>query len=220
MMARTASEQEAINSFLASSFDPGFTPGPLVEEERGLVDAIMRAVEGQFSPLTYILGLALDFTLLAQRLSRLDPEARLFRRKLTEATLLARYELVTKRGKKQVNTLTFKYGAATLGIRTIEESVCDLFIKADRTGYPSAYVYNTGMWHHYKALLVDCFKLSESGRYVVGNLLIDFGLAQFPKNAYFGRTISRVRVFAEVVASYPRAAPGENLLITEPVVVG
>ena len=210
MTARTAVERAAIEAFFASSFAADFSPGPVDDRERSILEAILRSVDAEFGRLTYILGLALDFTLLAQRLSHHDPEAKQLRSEFTEATLLDRYELVTKRGAKQANTLSFKFGKKTLGIRAIEEDVCDLFIKADRTGYPSAYVYNTGMWHHHKELLLNCFKLSESGRFILCNELIDFGLEKFLKNTYFGRQIPRVRLFETISREYPRSGPGEN----------
>ena len=139
MTARTALEQEAIEEFFAPSFPADFRPGRIGDEERSIIDAILRSVKTQFNPLTYILGLALDFTVLAQKLSHDDPKAKQLRINFTEAALLSRYELVTMRGRNQANTLSFKSKNKTLCIRSVEEAVCDLFIKADRAGYPSAY---------------------------------------------------------------------------------
>ncbi len=210
MTQRTTIEQEAIDGFVTPSFPPSFKPGRMSGEERSLIEAILQGVEEQFGTLKYVLGLALDFTILAQKLSHHDPEAKAFRRGLTEAELLARYELVPNRGKRQTNTLSLRFAGSAFGIRAIEEAVCDLFVLADRTGYPSAYVYNTGMWQHYKSLLVDCFKLSESGRFILCNSLIDFGLARFPKNEYYGRERPRPRLFGAIVRDYPRSGAAEN----------
>ena len=210
MSERTSVELDAKNSFLASGFLEDFSSGQISTDEIQLIDAILKSVKSLFNPLTYVLGLAINFAMLAQRLSHLDADAKMYRKDLTEVEILDRYELVTKRGKKQVNTLSFKYQKKTLGIRRTEEGILDLFIKADRTGYTGAYVYNTGMWHHHKDLLLDCFKLSESGRYVLVNRLIDFGLERFPKNTYFGRETPRVRLFEEIIRHYPRSGPDEN----------
>ncbi len=210
MHERTVVEQEAIDAFLIPSFSHSLSSSQICDEERLLVASILQGVETQFNPLTYVLGLALDFTLLAQKISHHDSDAKLFRPNLTEEAIMGRYDLVTARGKKQVNTLTFKYANKSFGIRRIEEAVCDLFIKTDRTGYPSAYVYNTGMWHHYKGLLLDCFRLSEPGRFLLCNTFIDFGLARFSKNIYFGRTCPRFRLFEEIVKRYPRSGADEN----------
>lgn len=212
MSERTPVEQEAVDLFLESYFSDHYSPGPIDADERRLIDDIFRTVESQFNPMTYVLGLAIDFAMLAQQISHHDLDAKQFRGSLTEAEMFARYELITKRGKKNVNTLSFRLGKKTRGIRAIEEAVCDLFIKADRTGYPSAYVYNTGMWHHYKDLLIDCFKLSESGRYVLVNRLIDFGFRRFPKNTYFGRETPRVRLFEEIIRHYPRSPRDSTVL--------
>ena len=178
-----------------------------------MLSAVVGKVQEQFSrkkPRKYVLGLAIDFVSLAQKISRSDPELGAFRPGLTEAELFSRYHAGTAEDDEQGNTLTFRFEGQSFGIRAVEEAVCDLFIKADRTGYPSAYVYNTGMWHHFKPMLLDCFKLSEGGRFSLISDLIEFGLASFPKNIYFGRAVPRVRLFESIVADYPRSARGEN----------
>ncbi len=168
-------------------------------------------------PLTYVLNLALDFIMVAQKLSEFDPEATEFREHMDEAALFARYPPVTSTNDKNVNTLTLtftyqkkvgnKYKDTTkrVGIRSVEEDVCDLFMAADRTGFTSAYIYNTGMWDHYRDLLVGCFELSKAGRYLLAQRLIDYGLAKFPKNTFFGRETPRLRLFEEIMRDYSRS---------------
>lgn len=81
----------------------------------------------------YILGLAIDFALLAQRLSTVDEEGKALQKGLTEEELFARYQLVTERGSRQANTLTLKYGGMQQGIRKIEESVAEFFHRLKRS---------------------------------------------------------------------------------------
>jgi len=213
MTERTEIEATAAARFIALGFDNDFTLATPSGPEQEVIDQIIKNVGDHFhAGTTYILGLALDFTMVAQKLSHFDPEAKEFRPALDEQSLFARYPRTTTVGTRNVNTLTLKFSDGSrprsVGIRTIEEAVCDLFIASDRTGYPSAYVYNTGMWQHYKELLVDCFRLSESGRYLVSQRLIDFGLTKLTKNTFFGREVPRPRLFEEIITDYPRVSTG------------
>jgi hypothetical protein len=207
-------EQAAVLKFLALGFADDFVPRKIGKTEAIVLGQAVDYVSSRFGQLTYILGLALDFTMAAQLISRMDPQLKEFRPAYDEAGLFTAYPRTTSE-TKNVNTLTFTVHhegkAKKIGIRAIEEKVCDLFVAADRSGYPSAYVYNTGMWHHYKDLLVSCFRLSESGRYLLCNRLIQFGLSRLAKNTYFGRARARPRLFEAIVTEYPRTGGvGEN----------
>jgi hypothetical protein len=163
----------------------------------------------------YPLGLALDFTLLAQQLALHDPSGKAFRNNLTKGKLFERYQLVTERAGRGANTLTLKYQdgriAQQVGIRKLEESVVDLFIRLNRPGYPSAYVYNTGQWQKFQdSLLVPCFRLSESARFKLCRALIEYGLENLTANPFLGREAPRVRMFEEIIKLYPRSQRGEN----------
>ena len=208
MSERTEIEQAAIDRFLGLGFDNGFTPAQVSVSENDIISRAFKYIEDRYSSLTYVLGLGLDFIMVAQKISKHDPEARKFRSDLDLKALFTRYPRTTSNGSKNVNTLTLTFQhkgkVKKEGIRVIEEKVCDLFMAADRTGYPSAYVYNTGMWQHYQELLVDSFKLSESGRYLLCQRLIDFGLKMLPENSYYGRETPRVRLFEEIINSYTR----------------
>jgi len=109
-----------------------------------------------------------------------------------------------KRGEVLANTLTVRYNGEDYGIRPVEESIVRLFHDMGRSGYPSAYVYNTGQWHKYPELLVDCFRLSEGGRYTACNQLLDFGRNELTENRFFGHDVPRVRLFALIVSEYDR----------------
>jgi hypothetical protein len=204
-------EKEIIKDFLEPHFGIGFSPAPITPEEDRLIGQTLEFVSGKFSDARYVLGLAIDFALLAQQLSLHDPGAKEARLGLTKEDIFARYTLITARAGRAANTLTLQYGRQRIGIRKIEESIIDLFIDLTRPGYPSAYVYNTGQWHKFQdTLLVPCFRLSESGRFRLCNALIDYGLTNLTQGTSLGRESPRVRLFEEIVRHYPRAHAGEN----------
>jgi hypothetical protein len=207
-----ASEKKIIADFLGEDF-PGLdldSTTKLGADEQRIIERAEDYVATRFKGMKYILGLAIDFTLLAQRLSMVDEEGKTLRKDLTEEELFARYQLVTERGSRQANTLTLKVGGMQQGIRKIEESVAEFFHRLKRTDYPSAYVYNTGQWQKYKDLLVDCFRLSEAGRLALCKQLIHFGLTNMAVADFYGRAVPRPTLLPEIIRSYPRAARGEN----------
>ncbi len=159
----------------------------------------------------YVLGLALDFALLAQQLSETDSAARAARPEFDEKQLFARYRLVEARGTTKANTLTLAYQQKRFGIRKLEEDVGRLFVALNRPSYPSAYVYNTGQWRKYaESLLVPCFQLSESGRYRLCIELIALGMEVLSPGTAITHSGNRVRAFDLILASYPRSYRDEN----------
>jgi hypothetical protein len=207
-----AGEKKIIAEFLGADF-PGLDLDSITKlsaDEQRIIERVEDYVATRFKSMKYILGLALDFALLAQRLSAVDEEGKALRKDLTEEGLFARYQLVTERGSRQANTLTLKVGRMQQGIRKIEESVAEFFHRLKRTDYPSAYVYNTGQWQKYKDLLVDCFRLSEAGRLALCKRLIHFGLTNMAVADFYGRSVPRPALLPEIIRSYPRAARGEN----------
>ena len=134
-------ELAAVRKFFALGFADDFAPGKIGKAEAGVVERAVEYVSSRFGHLAYVLGLALDFTMVAQRLSQFDPAAKVFRPGLDEAGLLAAYPPTTSE-TKNVNTLTLTFRhegkLKKVGIRAIEEKVCDLFVATDRSGYPSA----------------------------------------------------------------------------------
>ncbi len=211
MRSRTEAEEQTVRSFLEPHFGVGYKPDPPGPAEKKLIEQVLGFVAKSFARMRYVLGLGLDFALLAQQLSLHDATAKPARPKLTLEEIFERYSLVKERAGRQANTLSLKHDSQTIGIRKIEESVVDLFGELNRPGYPSAYVYNTGQWQKYQdTLLLPCFQLSEAGRYHLCQALIDFGLSSLTENRFFGREIPRVRLFEEIVAKYPRSSPQEN----------
>lgn len=199
-------EQQTITDFLAPYFGPTSEIFPMPVTEQSIADAVLAGIARDFAGKRYILGLALDFALLAQRLSLVDQEAKAFRPALTTDALFGRYARVTEKSGRLANTLTVKYENATEGIRRIEEQVVKLFHALGRSGYPSAYVYNTGQWHKYPELLLSCFQLSENGRFHLCRSLIEFGLDALAANTFFGRETERPRLFAAIIGEYDRTA--------------
>lgn len=209
-----STSEQPIIEFLNSGFAAEFKPDAISAREAATVAQVIAYVNTHIAkqkrPRKYVLGLALDFAMLAQRLSRVDAAARAFNPGLTEKSLFTRYELVTMRGTTTANTLTLMYHETKEGIRRIEEQVVTMFHALNRRGYPSAYVYNTGQWHKYKDLLVMCFSLSESGRHKLVRELIAFGIDAIPENFHFGVGNARVRIFEAILLSYPRSDAAEN----------
>lgn len=159
----------------------------------------------------YILGTAIDFTLLAELLSTDDPKINEFNPSLEQTTLFERYTLVQNRGRRKANTLSLSYnGGKHFGIRKLEESVLEFFHSCSRTDYPSAYVYNTGQWKKYIDLLVNCFKLSKRGRYILCKKLLSFGLENLARNTYYIRSQKRIRLFEAIITNFKRGVAGEN----------
>lgn len=207
----TDSEKEIIKEFLKPYFGPDFVPVRVARADQRTIDEVTTFVASQFSRMRYVLGLALDFTLVAQHLSLHDATAKAHRPGLTKDELFTRYEQRTSHAGRTSNTLTLKYQDQSIGIRKIEEGVVDLFMRLKRPGYPSAYVYNTGQWHKFQdSLLVPCFSPSESGRHHLATALIQFGLDNLKGSAYLGRDTPRVRIFPLIMERYPRTQAGEN----------
>ncbi|MGB0834754.1 MAG: hypothetical protein ACPGR2_09560 [Psychrobium sp.] len=196
------------NKFLIGYFEEEITGG--FENEISYIEEILDIVKREFSKRKYVLGLAMDFLLLSQKASEFDEALNTFRENFSQKELFTSYPLVEKRAGSKANTLSINVNGNQIGIRKFEENVADFFHKADRSEYPSAYVYNTGQWKKYLTLLETCFKLSRNGRYKALSNLIDFGFSAMEKNIYFERSEYRVNIFSEVIRSYERTDPKEN----------
>jgi hypothetical protein len=201
---RTNKEDKALQAFLEEHFDSQFDESQLSDAERDAIGDIVDYVRQRFSGKKLILGLALDFILLSQQVSE-DTEGQ-YDRNLTIDQLFEQYDRVKERGGVELNTLTLSAPSGDkYGIRGNEERILALFHdELDRLDYTSAYVYNTGQWHKHKDLLTLCFRLSEVGRYVALERLVDFGLVEMPRATSFeGNT--RPRLFPAAIKNYPRS---------------
>lgn len=173
-------------------------------------DEFEQYVQSRFSGMAYILGLALDFLLLAQQIAQHDSARRIYSPSLTLEDVFKSHPLVELRGTRQANTLSLKVDGKTCGIRKLEETVRSFFYSEHRLGYPSAYVYNTGQWKKYEDLLLLAFRMSSRSRYASLIALLDFGGEQIPAAEYSALQAASVGRFEFVLEHYPRSASGEN----------
>ncbi|TDU18085.1 hypothetical protein C8E00_11413 [Chromohalobacter marismortui] len=205
----TEKEKSLSDSFIHEVF--GYNQnGDISFEELPIIDFCKNYIKERFTFMKYILGLGIDFSILAQRLSEYDVEMKSFTPVLSVEDIFSRYEMVESRGSRKSNTLTLSFSGKQYGIRKIEESVANLFHSMDRSDYPSAYVYNTGQWKKYTDLLNHVFMLSEPGKHALCKELIDFGIKNLPKNSFYVREVPRVRIFDKVINEYERGVKGEN----------
>lgn len=210
------SEHDAIFRLLSDYFSEatlGLTEKILTPEEVAEIDAVISDVKARFSGMKYILGLALDFTFLAEQISNYDARFAKTQKDLTYDEIFEIFSLVEKRGKRAANTLTFRMADGTqFGIRKIEEQIVDFFHSLRRSAYPSAYVYNTGQWRKFEELLLSAFKLGSAARFFLAKRLIQFGLSELTENSFWIREVKRVRVFSEVIedGGYERTFSGQN----------
>jgi hypothetical protein len=120
MYERTDTEIEAIQELLSPHFGTDFEPDQLANSEDIIIQQILEYVSSRFTRMKYILGLALDFAIVSQRLSNVDDSGKRFREHLTIEQLFQRYQVVTERGEQQANTLTLKFGQSTqVGIQCL-----------------------------------------------------------------------------------------------------
>lgn len=207
---RSASEKEAAQLFLARFFPSAFAPHKLTRTEQALVDGILRFVGDGFDGAKMLLGLAIDFSAIAEKLSRIHGDGSDFRPDLTEDEIFSIY--ARKKSAKSKNTLSFLHHKTEVGIRAVENEVIDLFHGLGRTAYTSGAPHTTGQWHRYKTeLMVPAFRLSSSGRYRLCNYLIDLGLARMSENRFYATRVQRPRLFEAIVREYDRTnRSGEN----------
>ena len=204
---------DCINLFLKKYFD-NHQKKRLKTDEQSLIETIKSIVVENFektkrSP-RYVLGLAVDFLLLAQELAGVDPALNTFRQDFSEEILFKQYSLVKERGGQTSNTLTLTFAETSIGIRKFEEAVSTFFHTQKRTEYPNAPPFITGQWTKYKQLLVACFSLSTNGRYIAAYELLEYGLLKLKENEFFGRSSERVRLFELIIREYARSQANEN----------
>ncbi len=184
--------------------------GQLSSIEVAVVDFCETYVKSRFPKMKYILGLSIDFILLAQSLRNHHAPLSNFDPRRSEETIFASYPLVLKRREKQANTLTLRYEGKEFGLRKFEELVLSYFNDQRKLGYPSAYVYNTGQWAKFKDLLVAIFQLSAFGRFMLLRSLLQFGNANIKvkKPRFIPKIASGI--FERIINSYERSSQNEN----------
>lgn len=204
------SDKDRVAAFLDAHFSRPTRVADPNALESAVTQGVLAFVADQFPRAKYVLGLALDFALLAQEVCDAAGVGDSPRLSLSEKELFAIYPRIERRGNRTANTLSLQVGGRSFGIRKHEEAIVRLFHGLSRTDYPSAYVYNTGQWHKFRPLLLDCFRLSSATRRDLCERLIKFGLEQMPVNRYFHRAQQRVRTLQSIVSGYKREDPNEN----------
>jgi hypothetical protein len=211
---RTPGEQEKIDEFIEAHFKRDPQSFILSPEEQNEVSEILDVVEALFGGKKYILGLAIDFLCVAESIGEaVDPEiSRRYEPDLSSESIFQRYDRMTKRYGRDLNTLTFLDDTETEhGIRAVENAIVTLYHDGlDRLNYPSSAPYATGQWSSYEKLLTRCFRLSDAGRRVAVQNLLTIGLARLERTESF-RGNPRERLFPLVISDYPRnSIGGEN----------
>ena len=112
------------------------TPTGITSKEADIVRSILDQVDNEFSKRKYVLGLALDFTLLAQSLDSESSLLSSFRHEYTMDDIATNFELVKSRGGSKANTFSVIYNGKQFGIRKFEEGIADFFHASDRSEYP------------------------------------------------------------------------------------
>lgn len=206
---RKSWENDDIASYLGKYFPSEHEVGDLSSSEESRIQNIIESVHQEFGRAKYTLGMAINFVLLAQRIA---PDRSTFEPSRDDEDIFQKYDRKEKKADgSDLNTLTLIDDGEEIGIRKTEEEVQALFRRnLNRLTYTTAYVYNTGQWQKYRELLADCFWLSEAGRYVAVEELIDYGLKHMdPSDEYEGNP--RTRLFPLVVKDYLRGqVQGEN----------
>lgn len=221
MMPEPSHDLSKLDADLIDGFIKGFfgddSGGPLAEGEEALLQTVVHSVRKRASEFTFVIGLAVDFAVLAEQLSEYEGAWKEFGEDLTFQETLSRFELKTARSGQPANTLSLRPRSAPSapfrGIRAIENRVVDLFHHLNRTGYPSAAPYNTGQWERFPEFLQVAFRLSSEGRRQLVRSLLEFGASFLQRNTFFGPE-KRVPLFRELVESYPRRGPQENAGLT------
>ena len=96
------------------------------DEEARTIESLEQRLESGFASRKYVLGLLIDFCLLAQVVSRVDKSLLVFSRG-GGSEYFEKNPPLTHFGKTELNTLTIKVGERSVGIRKFEELVRQFF---------------------------------------------------------------------------------------------
>jgi len=208
MIDRTSTEETAINGFLAEYFPGAFEydETTVSKTEQNVIDAWIDEIEDEFPSAKGYLGLAIDFLMIAEELSKVDAWLCEFDGGVQKNEIFDRYDQ-----KTTAATLTLEYEGETAGIRPVHEDITDLFREdLQRTNFPSAAPHYTGEWERYDSWLVTSFKLSRAGRYEAAKRLFDIGLDGLETKTHATRNPPYPEPFKTVFEEYPRKADEEE----------
>jgi len=221
---RSDQEEEAIAEFLSDYFperydDEGQTqlgradedgrPMEVDEElsdrELDEIESMVERVGEAFSTSKGTLGVAIDFLMVAEQLSRTDDRLTGFREDIDRSLLFEWYENAAK------TSLTLSYDGTRYSIRSVHNDVIDLFREElKRTNFPSSPGHHTGEWERYDDLLESAFRLSSAGRYEAAQRIIDLGLDRLAARSFETRDPPFPEPLKEVLLNYERSHKGEE----------
>lgn len=205
---RTESENETIERFLYRFFRDEYQhdKSDISSEEQKTIETLSERTAEEFDSSKGTLGLSLDFLIIAENLSQVDPWLSGFDPELiADDDVLNHYEQVT-----DIRTLTLKYEEEREGIRTVHEDIIDLFREdLQRTNFPSSAPHHTAKWDENKDLLELSFRLSRAGRYEAAQHLFDLGLERLDKRTVTHHDPPFPQPFLEILRNYERSSPDE-----------
>jgi len=213
MPGDTDAEREAIRDFLSDYFlsvDDGTlllrTSDEVTDEEKTEIRELLELVRDNFSSSKGTLGLALDFIMVAQVLSRYDGRLEEYEPGIDRDDIFDRFDR-----RNTASTLTFLHPDGNIGIRTVHNDVIDLFRgELARTNFPSSPGHHTGEWERYVPMLERSFRLSNSGRLEAARQIFEFGLEELETNTVLRREPPFPNPFRDILDNYPRSHSEEE----------
>lgn len=210
---RTSLETDAIENFLSEYFPDtyehssrGESKETLSATEESEIEEILDFVDTHFSRSKGVLGLALDFLMVAEQLSRFDEAIEEFNPNIDRDDIFDRFDR-----KNTSATLTFRHADQQYGIRPVHNDVIDLFRdQLGRTNFPSSPGHHTGEWERYDDLLERSFRLSRRGRYETAERLFEYGLEHLQTKSFARREPPFQHPFKRIVEDYERSHPEEQ----------
>lgn len=218
MTERTPSEREAINQFLSNYFPSTcidekvhskqtvVDESAISSEEREVIEQLIAAEKSEFANSKGTLGLAIDFLMIAEKLSQTDEWVSSFNPDISADDILNRYDQASVK-----STLTITHDDEKYAIRPVQNAVIDLFREdLKRTNFPSSPGHHTGEWERYTNLLAMAFRLSRDGRYIATQRLFDYGLEQLERKDITQREPPFSSPFETILHDYDRSHPDEE----------
>jgi len=209
----TPLEIDSIERFLSGYFPDAYEHDTRVESKETLSDAELSEIEEMidlvdthFSRSKGVLGLALDFLMVAEQLSQFDEDLVDFDTTINRSKIFDRFDR-----KDTSATLTFRHAGQQFGIRPVHNEVIDLFRdQLGRTNFPSSPGHHTGEWDRYDDLLEQSFRLSRRGRYEAAERLFEYGLENLQTKSFARREPPFQRPFRQIIENYERSHPEEQ----------
>ena len=209
----TEGEEEAIQNFLSDYFNAvgdsslgSIDRGAISDDEEEEIAALLDLVEENFASSKGTLGLAIDFLMVAEELSKYDGRLVDYEPEIERSDIFDRYDR-----KDTHSTLTFLHSDGNIGIRTVHNDVIDLFRgELARTNFPSSPGHHTGEWERYVPMLERSFRLSQAGRLEAAYRIFDYGLDALETNTVVRREPPFPNPFRRVLNEYKRTDPEEQ----------